>query len=199
MAKHSLVKTRPATGTLAQACVLACWLAALALLSAAQAREPTRQTSIGLFYLPGATDRKVLWREGDDGEKLTLQGRVLDTLGTPIEGALVELWHADAVGSVDESRFRTAQVSNKRGRFGIATVLPGHIEMARDNAVFGPRHIHVVVSHPNFRQLVSLIFFKGDERLYNTPYPDLAVPLEQARSGNKQVWFARVELVLAPL
>ena len=113
MAKHSLVKTRPATGTLAQACVLACWLAALALLSAAQAREPTRQTSIGLFYLPGATDRKVLWREGDDGEKLTLQGRVLDTLGTPIEGALVELWHADAVGSIDESRFRTAQVTSR--------------------------------------------------------------------------------------
>ena len=95
--------------------MLACWLAALALLSAAQAREPTRQNSIGLFYLPGATDRKVLWREGDDGEKLTLQGRVLDTLGTPIEGALVELWHADAVGSVDESRFRTAQVASRDG------------------------------------------------------------------------------------
>ena len=82
-----------------------------------------------------------------------------------LAGARVELWHADAVGSVDESRYRALQMTDRRGQFGIKTVLPGHIERARGNAVFAPRHIHVVVTHADYEQLISLIYFKGDERL----------------------------------
>ena len=159
-------------------------------------RQPTTQTSIGIFYIPGAPETADLWREGDAGERLLLQGRVLDERGRPVSGALVELWHADARGGVDESRYRAAQRTDGNGRFGIKTVLPGHIEMARYNAVFAPRHIHIVVEHPDHPRLVSLIFFRGDERLDGSPYPELAVPLEKVQGKTGEVLTASVEIVL---
>lgn len=159
-------------------------------------RAPTTQTSIGIFYQPGAPDTRSLWRDGDRGQRLKLQGRVLDREGRAVAGALVELWHADTLGGVDESRYRAAQRSGERGRFGIRTVLPGHIEMARYNAVFAPRHIHIVVTHPDHPRLVSLIFFKGDERLADTPYPELAIPLETTRVGDGEVLIGDLEIVL---
>jgi catechol 1,2-dioxygenase len=177
---------------------------AVALIGVSDAhaqREPTTQTSIGLFYRAGAPETTGLWREGDLGERLKLQGRILDRTGRPVADALVELWHADSGGSVDESRYRTAQRSSVDGRFGIRTVLPGHIEMARYNAVFAPRHIHIAVSHPDYPRLISLIFFQGDERLNGTPYPELAIPLEKVRTQDGEVYLAGVEIVLgaAPL
>jgi len=140
-------------------------------------RELTTQTNIGLFYMPGAPEIEKLWREGDDGERLFLEGRVLTPEGKPIQNALVELWHADTAGGVDESRYRTA---------------------ARNHPIYGPRHIHVVVSHPEHERLVSLIFFKGDELLPGSPYPELAIALEEASSGAGELFIGSVELVLGP-
>ncbi|MDX1435002.1 MAG: hypothetical protein R3286_21345, partial [Gammaproteobacteria bacterium] len=175
----------------------AAFVAVLAGMPMAHAeREPTTQTSIGIFYQPGAPETADLWREGDRGERLALRGRVLDRDGRPVAGALVELWHADAAGGVNESRFRAAQRTTDVGRFGIRTVLPGHIEMARDNAVFRARHIHIRVTHPDHPELVSLIFFRGDERLEGTPYPELAISLERARLETGEVLVGGVEIVL---
>jgi len=169
----------------------------LGVSSAAPAqREPTTQTSIGIFYQPGAPEASSLWRDGDQGQRLVLQGRVLDRGGEPVAGARVELWHADAAGGVDESRYRAALGTTADGRFEIRTVLPGHIPMARYNAVFAPRHVHVVVSHPSHPRLVSMIFFKGDEALAGSPYPELAIPLETSRGGSGDVLVGGVELVL---
>ncbi len=164
--------------------------------SAQAQREPTTQTSIGIFYQPSAPETADLWREGDQGTRLHLQGRVLNHAGRPLADALVELWHADANGSVDESRYRATRRTGADGRFGIKTVLPGHIEMARYNAVFAPRHIHIAVSHPAHPRLISLIFFRGDGRLAGTPYPELAIPLEKARTNDGEVLVGGVEIVL---
>jgi len=159
-------------------------------------RSATTQTSIGLFYMPDAPELESLWQDGDTGTRLFLQGRVLTRSGTPVGNALVELWHADAQGSVDESRYRTAQRTKPNGTFQIRTVLPGHIEMARYNPVYGPRHIHVVVTHSEHQRLVSLIFFKQDERLTGTPYPELAIHLEEAGGSDDELLIGQVELVL---
>ncbi len=171
-------------------------LAAIGACPLTLALEITPSTSIGLFYQPNAPQVTTLWRPGDTGQRLQLRGRVLSQSGAPVSNALVELWHADGAGNVDESRYRASQRTSNDGYFGIKTVLPGHIEMARYNDVFGPRHIHIVVTHPDHARLVSLIYFKGDERLVNTPYPELAIALDETGSGDDAVLFGAVEIVL---
>ena len=137
-----------------------------------------------------------MWQPGDTGKRLQLRGRVLSTRGAPVANALVELWHADSAGSVDESRYRASQRSGADGYFGIKTILPGHIERARYNDVFGARHIHIVVTHPDHERLVSLIYFKGDERLANALYPELAIALDETGAGEDTFLFGTVEIVL---
>ncbi len=163
---------------------------------AADTLAPTTSTSIGIFYQPGAPEVTRLWQPGDPGQRLRLRGRVLTIKGLPVANALVELWHADGAGSVDESRYRAGLRTGEDGYFGIKTVLPGHIEMARGNAVFGPRHIHVAVDHPDHERLISLIYFKGDERLAGTPYPELAIALDETGAGEEVFLFGAVEIVL---
>ncbi len=180
---------------------IAAWLAPLAgtcLAGAALAQglSPTTGTGIGIFYQPGAPAATDLWQEGDPGRRLQLRGRVLDTRGAPVAGALVELWHADGTGSVDETRYRSALRTAADGSFGVRTVLPGHIELARYNDVWGARHIHLQITHPAHPRLVSLVYFKGDERLPGTPYPELAIALEEARVGEETLLFGQIEIVL---
>jgi protocatechuate 3,4-dioxygenase beta subunit len=163
----------------------------VAACAGAQSRQPTTPTGIGIFYQPGAPQTETLWQPGDPGQRMQLQGRVMTTAGAPIADALIEIWHADA-----ESRYRTALRSRADGSFTLRTVLPGHIEQARNNSIWGARHIHVVVSAPGRPQLVTLAYFKGDERLDRTPYPELAITLEEARLGEESVLLGRLELIL---
>lgn len=165
-------------------------------LAAPSGLRPTTVTSIGLFYQPNAPEITTLWQPGDTGKRLQLRGRVLSTSGAPIADALVELWHADSTGSVDESRYRASQRSGEDGYFGIKTILPGHIERARYNDVFGARHVHIRVTHPDHEPLVSLIYFKGDERLANALYPELAIALDETGAGEDTFLFGTVEIVL---
>jgi len=155
---------------------------------------PTEQTEIGIFHIPGARQTQNLWREGDAGERLVLRGRVLTTDGMPVPDAQVELWQADGDGQVHQDRYRTQLRSKANGGFAVRTALPGYIEGAP--GVWGARHIHVVVSHPGYQQLISLILFKGDPNLAGLPFPKLAVFVEQGRVKNQTALFAEVELVL---
>src|SRR5919106_5919813 len=56
----------------------------------------------GPYYVPGAPEFAgevtLPMRENEAGTPLTFQGTVTDLDGSPIEGALVELWHADDAG-----------------------------------------------------------------------------------------------------
>ena len=157
---------------------------------------PTESTSIGIYYVPDAPQTRNLWRDGDPGERLQLRGRVLDTDGAPVADAQVELWHADGRGQVHPDRYRTRLFTRADGSFGVTTALPGYIPGAP--GVWGARHIHVVVSHPAYAELVSLILFKDDPNLaaLPEPYPALAVFAEQGRIKDQTVQFAEVILVL---
>lgn len=180
--------------------VLILVLIAGAWSAAAQAQggplAPTEETSIGIYYQPGAPESHNLWRDGDPGERLQLRGRVLASDGTPVPGAEVELWHADGRGQVHPDRYRTRLRTRGDGGFGLTTALPGYIPGAP--GVWGARHIHVVVSHPDHPELISLILFKDDPNLAGLPepYPALAVFAEQGRIKDQTVQFAEVILVL---
>jgi len=154
----------------------------------AAALAPTPETGIGVWYQPGAPADGRLWRAGDAGERLFLRGRVLGEDGGPVAGARVEIWHADAEGVVHADRYRATLASNADGEFELATVLPGYI--------WGPRHIHVVVTHEAWRRLVTRLFFKRDPVVEEVGRPDLAIVLEDASIGGEQALFGEMQLVL---
>ena len=149
---------------------------------------PTPETGIGVWYAPGAPPTGNLWRPGDPGQRLFLRGRVLDTERIPIPNALVELWHADSEGVVHPDRFRASLRTGEDGSFKVSTVWPGYI--------WGPRHIHLVVTHADYRQLITRIFFKRDPVVAESGHPDLAIFLEDALVEGEPTLFGNIELVL---
>ena len=180
-------------GICALALIAGTWSAAVAGADGARL-PPTEETDIGIYYAPGAPELRNLWHKGDPGEKLLLRGRVLTSGDAPVSDAQVELWHADGNGQVHEDRYRTRLRTGPNGEFGVTTALPGYIPGAP--GVWGARHIHVVVTHPAYPQLISLILFEGDPNLAGLPYPELAVFVEQGRIKDQTVQFAEVILIL---
>ncbi len=161
----------------------------IAVAGAAGLLEPTLATHTGPWYAPGAPAIESLWQSGQPGQRLQLRGRVVNTTGLPVAGALVELWHTDAHGNYPP--LRASRTTNARGGFGISTVLPGH------HLGYRARHIHFVISHPAHRRLVTRIYFEGDVNLDEAPFPELAVFVEESELDGRSVLFADIQFVLA--
>ena len=141
-----------------------------------------------MWYQPDAPQTRELWREGDPGERLLLRGRVMSTEGVRLSGARIEIWHVDSQGTMHADRFRTTLVSDDDGKFHLSTVLPGYI--------WGPRHIHVRVTHPQRQTLITRLFFKRDPQVAESDRPDLAIILEDGRYQDAPALFGDVELVM---
>jgi protocatechuate 3,4-dioxygenase beta subunit len=84
--------------------------------------------------------RSNLLEPGDKPE-LVLSGRVLNTRGTPIPNAVVNIWSSDAVGNYDMLTYKyTGYVfTDEQGRYEFTTIVPG-CYYPRD-----AKHIHVKV------------------------------------------------------
>jgi protocatechuate 3,4-dioxygenase beta subunit len=94
----------------------------------------------GPYFRLGAPERSNLLEPGDKPE-LVLTGRVLNEKGTPIPGAIVNLWSSDAVGNYDMVgyKYHGYQVTDAEGRYEFTTIIPGCYE-PRD-----AKHLHVKV------------------------------------------------------
>jgi protocatechuate 3,4-dioxygenase beta subunit len=152
--------------------------------------EPTLETHTGPWYEPGAPELKSLWQPGESGKPLYLHGLVFSTDGAPLPGALVELWHTDSAGNYPP--LRAALNTKRNGSFAIRTVLPGH------HLGYRARHIHFFVTHPDFKPLVTRIYFLGDPNMDEALFPELAILLEQGTVEGETRLFGNVEFVLRP-
>jgi protocatechuate 3,4-dioxygenase beta subunit len=153
-------------------------------------RAPTPETSPGPHDFSIAPGETSLWREGDDGEPLYLQVRVLDTCGKAVKGARVRILHADQDGEHHPQRWRTHLTSDDGGEIKLVTVYPGY-------AGYMARHIHFIVSHPDHRQLVTRLFFKNDPAI-DPSIENLAIVVEEIRRGEQKGWVGGFEFVLPP-
>jgi protocatechuate 3,4-dioxygenase alpha subunit len=109
------------------------------------------------------------------GERITIEGAVLDGDGAPVPDALLEIWQADGDGVYsccrDASESATGNgfsgfgrvATDEKGRFRFVTVKPGCV---RDSD--GPEHApHLVVSifmRGLLTRLVTRIYFPDDAR-----------------------------------
>jgi protocatechuate 3,4-dioxygenase beta subunit len=131
---------------------LAAFLAAIpASLAGAQALRPTPADALGPFYKPGAPLRASV------GRGYLLSGRVLSSRdGSPLPGAVLELWLAGPDGEYADAWRATLQ-ADEAGRYRFSSHLP--VPYAGR-----PPHIHLRVSAPGHRTLVTQHYPRAGDR-----------------------------------
>ena len=154
-------------------------------VSAAAGQTPATDNNWeGPFYKPGAPARSVLLEPGMPGTPLAVTGRVLDTRGRPLRGALLDVWHADNAGNYDNAGFRLRGrlYTDDEGRYALRTVKPMYYGAPGD---MRPAHIHVKASAGSSPVLTTQLYFKGDPWIAADPEvrPPLVLSPREASGG----------------
>jgi protocatechuate 3,4-dioxygenase beta subunit len=124
--------------------------AAVTELEASDTGLPTEALGLGPFYKEGAPQRHSLREAGLQGAPLRVEGRVMNTAGQSLPGAVVEMWHVNAAGEYDNQGFRyRGQV--KAGGHG-AYWFETHKPVAYSSRC---AHVHVRVSAPGHQTLAT--------------------------------------------
>ncbi len=132
--------------------------------------------TVGPFFALGL-DRpewRDLTRDNPQGERIVIEGRVLDGDGAPVPDAVLELWQANAAGRYDHVEDTQADkridpnfrgygrtATDPEGMFRITTVKPGPVP-GRGNALQAP-HINVAFfARGLLKQLYTRIYFADE-------------------------------------
>jgi hydroxyquinol 1,2-dioxygenase len=145
----------------------------------------TESTIFGPFYREGAPELPMgaTISQNGRGEPAVVMGRVLSTDGTPISGALLDVWETDANGLYEQQdpeqpdmnlrgKFRT----DSQGRFCFVGIKPVSYAIPDDGPVgqllralgrhpYRPAHIHFLITAEGFAPLTTHLFVKGDPYL----------------------------------
>jgi protocatechuate 3,4-dioxygenase beta subunit len=139
----------------------------------------------GPYFRLGAPERSNLLEPGDKPE-LVLSGRVLNEKGTPIPGAIVNLWSSDAVGNYDMIgyRYHGWQRTDAEGRYEFTTIIPGCYEPRQ------AKHLHVKVQG-NSSPITTQLYVEGEPGNEDDHYYDsrLLVRCEVDENGTKHGTF----------
>jgi len=123
-----------------------------------KAGKPTAWDEIGPFYKREAPHSTQLRRPGDSGLPVQVSGKILDSRGSALSGAKIEIWQANHQGlyDLDGYSYRTTLVAGNEGKYDFASVMPGHYP----GRVC--QHIHYLVSAPGHKPLTTQLYFSTD-------------------------------------
>ena len=148
----------------------------------------TPRTIEGPLYVPGAPVVKGNARlddGADKGEPLIMHGRVLDSAGKPIANAIVDVWHANTMGTYSYFDPRQSAFNNRRriqtdsdGGYRFQSIMPSGYAVPGGGSTEAllaqvdrhgrrPAHIHFFVSAPGYRHLTTQINIDGDPDLHD--------------------------------
>jgi catechol 1,2-dioxygenase len=192
--------------------------------NAASASSPTAIE--GPYYVPGAPMLEPPYvmpqRPDEPGEPLVFSGTVKNPQGQPIDGALLDVWHADATvpgtySNIDpgppEFNLRGKLYTDEQGRFELRTVRPapyhipdegptGRLLNALGRHSWRPAHLHVKLSADGYQTLTTQLYFQDDEFLDSdvarAVKDDLILPLQVAESDGGSHLTLRYDFELAP-
>lgn len=136
--------------------------------------SPTATDILGPFYRPGAPFRTALNPPGFTGNILQLSGTIYKEDGkTPVPGCLVEIWQCKEDGYYDnisdDYLYRASQKTGANGKYQFITAIPVPEPVDEKATVFRPAHIHLRISATKQQDLVTQIYFQGDELLASDP------------------------------
>jgi hydroxyquinol 1,2-dioxygenase len=151
-----------------------------------KASEATESTVLGPFHMVSSPRREL----GDSidlvatGQPCVVTGRVASLDGTPLPGALVDVWQADDHGFYDVQQPGTQPPGNGRGlftcdgegRFWFRTVTPSAYPIPTDGPVgrlltatgrhpYRPAHIHFIVAADGHVPVTTHLFVAGSPYL----------------------------------
>lgn len=145
----------------------------------------TPATVLGPFHIDGSPPASFGhdMSEGLPGQPLFITGRVVDTGGNPVPGAVLDVWQADADGyyeaqlpEVDEARLRAKYQAREDGSYCVRTIAPRGYSIPVDGPVgdlihrtdishFRPAHVHFLLDEPGYEKLITHLFQEGAEYL----------------------------------
>jgi protocatechuate 3,4-dioxygenase alpha subunit len=146
--------------------------------------QATTWQTVGPFFSIGFEhlDTTVIASPDTAGERVTIEGRVLDGKGQPVPDAVVEIWQANAEGiyprDSEPTGFRGFGriPTDEQGRFAFATIKPGRV--AGPSGVAQAPHLAVrVMMRGLLKDLVTRMYFP-QESLAGDPVLQL-VPSER--------------------
>jgi len=145
----------------------------------------TKSSLLGPFYRQDAPMMKL----GDSiisrcqGTEVVFYGRVVDSVGSGIPNALVQVWEPDETGHYDLQKhdpslmdlrgcFRTDSEGRYyfRGLCPLGYMIPmdgpvGDMIRAQQRHGYRPAHIHFVIGAPGYRELVTALYVAGDAHI----------------------------------
>jgi protocatechuate 3,4-dioxygenase, alpha subunit len=137
---------------------------------------PTPSQTVGPFFHLGLARAEWADLSADHpaGERIAIEGRVIDGDGAPVPDALIELWQANAAGRYNHPDDRQDEkpldphfrgfgrvATDAEGRFRVVTVKPGPVP-GRGNALQAP-HINVVLfARGLLKHLYTRIYFADE-------------------------------------
>ena len=129
------------------------------------------------------------------GERIVVEGRLLDGNGHPVRGQLIEVWQANAAGRYRHKRDRHPApldphftgagrtLTDDEGRYRFTTIKPGAYPWRNHENAWRPAHIHFSLFGDAFTQrLVTQMYFPGDPLMPLDPIFQ-SIPDERARDG----------------
>jgi catechol 1,2-dioxygenase len=176
---------------------------------AAESQHGTKGSIEGPYYLP---DQEPLGstcslprRDDEAGTPLVLSGQVREVDGTPLGGAVVDIWQADADGyysgfapHLPDGNLRGVVATDDEGRFAISTVQPAPYQIPTDGPTgklieaagwhpWRPAHLHIMVRADGHRTITTQLYFAGGEWLDSdvaeATKPELVIDPQDDGSG----------------
>jgi protocatechuate 3,4-dioxygenase alpha subunit len=134
----------------------------------------TSQT-VGPFFIIGCSwlNRSEIAGEGVAGERVTIEGRVVDDDGKPVPDALLEIWQANAQGKYahpDDTQNKPTEQNfqgfgrvptDDDGKFRFTTIKPGSVP-GPDGKAQAPHLAVSVFARGLLRRLVTRIYFPDE-------------------------------------
>lgn len=149
----------------------------------------TENTVLGPFYAAGSPERvfgESMLDDDDPGDRVVVRGSVTDADGNPLAGVVIDCWQSNTDGyytvqKVDgqsEFNLRGIYHTDENGNYEIRTVRPGKYPIPHDGPVgallkannrgwMRPGHLHTWVRHPGFKELITHIFDRKSDHLYD--------------------------------
>ncbi|OAA51742.1 chlorocatechol 1,2-dioxygenase [Metarhizium rileyi] len=188
--------------------------------------DPTSSSILGPFWSPNAPFREnggsIIQDANPSGRVCKMHGTITNLLtGEPVPGAVFDIWQASANGKYDfqdpenqtPNNLRGKFEADEHGRYWFYCYHPTAYSLPTDGPAFElltlmdrhpmrPAHIHIMVTHPEFKGCTTQLYPSDDPWLATDTVfavkDDLVVDFKPLRGDDKAVLELEYNVVLSP-